>query len=160
MAEGVQFTVTFLGGLGYGFWSSWRVSLTVLVTVPFMIASAVFVLRMNQTQTARANSSYAKAGSIVYSVRLFNRVGVYVSSIWKLLIIVFLLFVIGCILYPYHPFLECRRKCDSKVYGGHTRSIRRSCKSSFLCWSGKWLSHGIFSPCVHPSYFVWFFPFV
>jgi ABC-type multidrug transport system fused ATPase/permease subunit len=84
MAEGVQFSVTFLGGIAYGFWSSWRVSLTVLAAVPFMIASTAFVLKMNQTQTARANSSYAKAGSIVYTVRILHRVGVYVSSIWNL----------------------------------------------------------------------------
>ena len=97
MAEGVQFTITFFGGLGYGFWSSWRVSLTVLTVVPFMIASSMFVLKMNQTQTARANSSYAKAGSIVYTVRIFHHVGVYVLSIGNLLII--LLFVFCARLY-------------------------------------------------------------
>jgi ATP-binding cassette subfamily B (MDR/TAP) protein 1 len=67
MAEGVQFCVTMIGGLIFGFWSSWRVSLLVLTIVPFMVASTAFLLKMNQTQTSRANSSYAKAGSIVYT---------------------------------------------------------------------------------------------
>ena len=66
LAEGVQFSVTIIGGLIYGFWSSWRVSLLVLTCVPFMAVSTAFLLKMNQTQTARANSSYAKAGAIVY----------------------------------------------------------------------------------------------
>jgi ABC-type multidrug transport system fused ATPase/permease subunit len=72
-AAGIQFTVTFFGGLGYGFYSSWRVSLFVLTVVPFMFMASAFLLKMNQTQTARANSSYAKAGSIVYMVRRLSK---------------------------------------------------------------------------------------
>jgi ATP-binding cassette subfamily B (MDR/TAP) protein 1 len=63
----MQFFITMLGGLAFGFWQSWRVSLLVLTVVPFMAASTAFLLKMNQTQSARANSSYAKAGSIVYT---------------------------------------------------------------------------------------------
>ena len=67
LAEGVQFMVTFVGGLGFGFYSSWVVSLVVLAVLPFVALSATFLVKMNQTQTARANSSYSKAGSIVYT---------------------------------------------------------------------------------------------
>lgn len=33
----IQFTVTFVGGLAYAFYSSWQTSLVVLCTVPFMV---------------------------------------------------------------------------------------------------------------------------
>lgn len=65
LAQGVQFVVTFAGGCGYAFWASWRVSLAVLAITPFMVASTLFMVKMNTTVTARANASYAKAGSIV-----------------------------------------------------------------------------------------------
>jgi ATP-binding cassette subfamily B (MDR/TAP) protein 1 len=68
LGEGVQFFVVMIGGLAYGFWSSWRVSLLILFILPFMALSTSFLLKMNRTQTARANSSYAKAGAIVYTV--------------------------------------------------------------------------------------------
>lgn len=66
MGEGIQFLLTMIGGLGFGFWASWRVSLVVLTMIPLMAGSTAFLLKMNTTQTQRANSSYAKAGSIVY----------------------------------------------------------------------------------------------
>ena len=66
LADAIQFSITFVGGLIYGFWASWRTSLVVLTIVPFMILSTSFLLKMNTSQTARANSSYAEAGSIVY----------------------------------------------------------------------------------------------
>ena len=69
LSDGVQFSVTLILGLIYGFWSSWQVSLLVLAVVPFMAISASFLFKMATTQTSRANSSYAKAGSIVYTVR-------------------------------------------------------------------------------------------
>ena len=56
-----------MGGIFYGFWSSWQVSLLVLVVAPFMALTTAFLLKMNQSQTARANASYANAGSIVFS---------------------------------------------------------------------------------------------
>jgi len=67
MGEMIQFTATFLGGMGYAFWSSWQASLITLAVVPFMSASALFLVKLNTTQTARANETYAEAGSIVYS---------------------------------------------------------------------------------------------
>jgi ATP-binding cassette subfamily B (MDR/TAP) protein 1 len=66
LGEGVQFLITFCGGLGYAFWASWQTSLVVLTIIPFMALSAWFLLKMNQSQSARNNTSYAEAGSIVY----------------------------------------------------------------------------------------------
>jgi ATP-binding cassette, subfamily B (MDR/TAP), member 1 len=63
----LQFTITFFGGMGYAFYSSWKASLVVLSVVPFMTMSTLFLVRMTQSQTARSNESYAEAGSIVYT---------------------------------------------------------------------------------------------
>ena len=65
LGDGIQFFFTVILGLIYGFWSSWQVSLLVLAVVPFMAASAMFLVKLVTTQTQRANSSYATAGSIV-----------------------------------------------------------------------------------------------
>jgi ATP-binding cassette subfamily B (MDR/TAP) protein 1 len=65
LAEAVQFFVTFCGGIGYAFWSSWRVSLAVLAIAPFITVTAIFLVKVNTSVTSRANASYAKAGSIV-----------------------------------------------------------------------------------------------
>lgn len=48
-------------------WSSWKVSLVVLTLIPLMIGATNFLIQLTTTQTQRANSSYAKAGSIVYT---------------------------------------------------------------------------------------------
>ena len=42
-------------------------SLFLLAVIPFAALSTAFLVKMNQTQTARANTSYAKAGSVVYT---------------------------------------------------------------------------------------------
>lgn len=63
----VNFTVTFLGGLGYAFYSSWQTTLVVLCTVPFMVISGWFLVKMTTTTTQRANQAYSTAGSIVYT---------------------------------------------------------------------------------------------
>lgn len=65
LAEGVQFFITFFGGLGYAFWASWQTSLAVLAIAPFITVSTIFLVKMNKSVTSRANASYAKAGSIV-----------------------------------------------------------------------------------------------
>jgi ATP-binding cassette subfamily B (MDR/TAP) protein 1 len=65
LAQAVQFFVTFCGGIGYAFWSSWIVSLAVLAIAPFITLTAIFLVKVNSSVTARANTSYAKAGSIV-----------------------------------------------------------------------------------------------
>ena len=63
----IQLMTTFLGGLIYAFYASWQTSLVTLLTVPFMATSGLFLVKMNTTQTQRANASYAEAGSIVYT---------------------------------------------------------------------------------------------
>ena len=50
----------------YAFYASWQTSLILLAVVPVMSASVLFFVKMNQSQTKRANESYAEAGSIVY----------------------------------------------------------------------------------------------
>ena len=65
LGAGLQFFVTFLGGLVYAFWASWKISLIILTTVPFLVGSTLFLLKTNQTQSARASEGYAEAGSIV-----------------------------------------------------------------------------------------------
>lgn len=65
LAEAIQYFVTFTGSLVFAFYSSWKVSLAVLAISPFLVLSVYFLLKMNQSQTARANATYARAGSIV-----------------------------------------------------------------------------------------------
>lgn len=65
LAGSVQFTITFLGALAYGFWASWQVSLLLLAVVPLIAAATWFLVTMIQSQSARAAAGYAEAGSIV-----------------------------------------------------------------------------------------------
>lgn len=65
MAESIQYVVTFAGATGYAFYASWKVSLAVLAISPFLMVSVYFLLKTNQSQSARANATYARAGSIV-----------------------------------------------------------------------------------------------
>ena len=68
LGEGIQFSFTFIGGIVFALWSSWRVTLVMLfAALPLMALSTFFLLKMNRTRTARANDSYSKAGSIVYT---------------------------------------------------------------------------------------------
>jgi ATP-binding cassette subfamily B (MDR/TAP) protein 1 len=70
LGEGVQFFFTLSGGIIFALWSSWRVALVMVFSViPLMTLSVFSLLRMNHTQSTRANASYSKAGSIVYTVR-------------------------------------------------------------------------------------------
>jgi ABC-type multidrug transport system fused ATPase/permease subunit len=39
LGKGVQLFVTMIGGLAFGFWASWRISLLVLTIVSFMTTS-------------------------------------------------------------------------------------------------------------------------
>eukprot|EP00978_Attheya_sp_CCMP212_P034494 scaffold144716_cov61-Attheya_sp.AAC.2 len=66
LGEGVQFTVTAIGGAGYAFYASWKTSLVILAIVPVMAASTLFLIKATQSQTSRANKSYGEAGSIAY----------------------------------------------------------------------------------------------
>jgi len=67
LGEGVQYAVTFFGGLIYAFSQSWRVSLLVLTVVPFMVGCTGFLLKVNQSKTTRTNAGYAKVGGIVHT---------------------------------------------------------------------------------------------
>jgi ATP-binding cassette subfamily B (MDR/TAP) protein 1 len=66
LGEGVQFTVTAIGGTGYAFYASWKTSLVILAVIPAMAVSTVFLIKATQSQTSRANQSYGEAGSIAY----------------------------------------------------------------------------------------------
>lgn len=67
LGEGIQFCITVFGSLAFAFYCSWRTSLVILTIIPPMAVATDFLIKMTQTQTQRANSSYAKAGSIVYT---------------------------------------------------------------------------------------------
>jgi len=67
LGEGIQFTIVFLGGLAYAFYASWQVSLVILTVVPFLAVATFFLLKMNVSQSTRAQESYAEAGSVVYT---------------------------------------------------------------------------------------------
>lgn len=65
--EGVQFLTTGLGGLAYGFYSSWQVALVVLTTIPFVSIAALTVVSLNQTKGARSAAAYKTAGGVAYT---------------------------------------------------------------------------------------------
>ena len=66
LGEGVQFTLTMIGGFAYAFYASWRTSLIVLAAIPLMAAAGIFTMKVTQGQTARSNAGYAEAGSVAY----------------------------------------------------------------------------------------------
>jgi len=66
LAEGIQFLTTSIGGIAYGFYVSWRVSLIILAAVPFMGGSAYFVMKVTTTQSERAAKNYEQTGGVVY----------------------------------------------------------------------------------------------
>ena len=67
LGDGIQFSITAVGGLAFGFWCSWKLSLLLIAIVPVMAIVTGFVVKLNKTKTARANESYAKAGGVVFS---------------------------------------------------------------------------------------------
>ena len=66
LGEGIQFFTTFIGGIGYAFYSSWRVALVIMAVSPFVSLSALGVLSINQTKGTRASAAYSLAGGIAY----------------------------------------------------------------------------------------------
>lgn len=62
MGEGIQFTVTVIGGFIYAFYESWEVSLIILAVVPLMAGSASFMLTVTTKQTERKNQTYTETG--------------------------------------------------------------------------------------------------
>ena len=67
MGEGFQFFITMIGGFAYGFYSSWKVSLVILTTLPFMSISTLFLMRMISSQSSAAKEGYEKASEIAYA---------------------------------------------------------------------------------------------
>jgi len=67
LGEGVQYSVTCIGGFIVAFIMSWRASLIVLASVPVMSLSVLFVTKANQSQTSVSTKGYADAGKIVYT---------------------------------------------------------------------------------------------
>eukprot|EP00529_Nitzschia_sp_RCC80_P007064 CAMPEP_0113481608 /NCGR_PEP_ID=MMETSP0014_2-20120614/22496_1 /TAXON_ID=2857 /ORGANISM="Nitzschia sp." /LENGTH=1474 /DNA_ID=CAMNT_0000375109 /DNA_START=515 /DNA_END=4939 /DNA_ORIENTATION=- /assembly_acc=CAM_ASM_000159 len=65
--EGMQFLTTGLGGIGYAMYASWRVALVVLSVTPLISVSALFVVSLNQSKSARAAKAYSQAGSVAYA---------------------------------------------------------------------------------------------
>jgi ATP-binding cassette subfamily B (MDR/TAP) protein 1 len=67
LGEGIQFTITVIGGFIYAFWESWEVSLIILAVVPLMGGTASFMMAVSTKQTERKNKNYAETGGIVYN---------------------------------------------------------------------------------------------
>jgi ATP-binding cassette subfamily B (MDR/TAP) protein 1 len=67
LGELIMYTFVGFGAIGYAFWASWQASLVVLAVIPLMSLSALFVLKMNTTTSARAAEAYSEAGGIVYN---------------------------------------------------------------------------------------------
>ena len=65
--EGIQYTITFVGGFAYAFYVSWRTSLIILAALPVMSLSVLFITKANQSQTAASTKGYAEAGATVYT---------------------------------------------------------------------------------------------
>jgi ATP-binding cassette subfamily B (MDR/TAP) protein 1 len=64
MGEGIQFTITVIGGFAYAFYESWEVSLIILAIVPLMGGTAAFTMAVTTKQTERANQTYAETGKM------------------------------------------------------------------------------------------------
>jgi ATP-binding cassette, subfamily B (MDR/TAP), member 1 len=65
--EGVQFLTTGIGGIAYGLYSQYQVSLLIMALVPLVAATSMWVMNLNQTKSARSSASYATAGAIAYT---------------------------------------------------------------------------------------------
>jgi ATP-binding cassette subfamily B (MDR/TAP) protein 1 len=70
MGEAFQFFTTGVGGLGFAFYTSWRVALVVLGVIPFVAMSAMATVYYNQSKGQRAAAAYKTAGSVAYSTVL------------------------------------------------------------------------------------------
>ena len=67
LGEGIQFMTTFVGGIAYAFYSSWKTAFVILAILPFVSLAALGVLTINQTKGARASAAYSLAGSTAYA---------------------------------------------------------------------------------------------
>jgi len=67
LGEGIQYTTTVIGGVGFAFYASWKISILVLAVLPICIGCSVYAVHLSQSRTAQANISYKHAGGIAYS---------------------------------------------------------------------------------------------
>lgn len=67
LGEGIQFMTTFIGGIIYAFYSSWKVAFVILAILPFVALASLGVLTINQTKGSRASAAYSLAGSTAYA---------------------------------------------------------------------------------------------
>lgn len=67
LGEGVQFGTTFIGGIVYAFYASWKVALVILGLLPFVSFAAFALMQINQNQTSSAQKAYTNAGATAYS---------------------------------------------------------------------------------------------
>jgi len=67
LGEGIQFSITLIGGMAYALYASWKTTLITLTVVPFMAGSAWAMLKVTQGQTSRSTKNYEEAGSVVYT---------------------------------------------------------------------------------------------
>lgn len=65
--DGLQFCVTGIGGLLFGFYASWKVALLVCAFLPVVSFVALQVVTLNQTRSARAAKYYGRAASVAYT---------------------------------------------------------------------------------------------
>ena len=54
LGQGIQFGTTFVGGIVYSFWSSWKVALVILALLPVVSFAAFVLMQLNQNQTVNA----------------------------------------------------------------------------------------------------------
>ncbi len=66
LGEGIQFGTTFVGGIIYAFYSSWRVALVILALLPFVSFAAFALMQLNQSQTSNAQKAYTNAAAVSY----------------------------------------------------------------------------------------------
>lgn len=67
LGEGIQFFSTFVGGLIYAFYTSWRVALVILALLPVCGLAGMGLLQINQKKGERASQAYARAGGVAYN---------------------------------------------------------------------------------------------
>ena len=64
LGEGVQFTMTVIGGFVYAFYESWEVSLIVLAVVPLMGGTASFMMAVTTKESERRSVNYQESGKL------------------------------------------------------------------------------------------------
>eukprot|EP00934_Nitzschia_sp_Nitz4_P000886 Nitzschia sp. Nitz4//scaffold281_size24464//5181//15824//NITZ4_008397-RA/size24464-snap-gene-0.2-mRNA-1//-1//CDS//3329545607//886//frame0 len=68
LGHGIQYSCTVIVGFILAFYFCWEVTLAAIATVPLISVALGWVLKLNQTKSARDSASYSKAGGIVYQV--------------------------------------------------------------------------------------------